>query len=396
MGVVKSLTRITAFIGKEMRELIRRPGALLSLLLGPLLIMALFGLGYTGTRRPLEAVIVIPPGSGLPQDVTFYDELGAGRIDVVEVTADAAAARERLARQEVGLVVVAPADPAARLASGEQSVIEVEWNQVDPVGSNLAAFVVGALVSELNKEIIEQAAARGIAYIEDQAGGTAVTIPPEVLASPTRAETRNVAPSEPGVIRFFGPAVFALVLQHLAVTLTALSVVRERLSGALDLFRVAPVTALEVVLGKYLAFGALTVLIAILVAAGMVQLLGLPLLGGWRAVAGVVGLLIFASLGLGLLISIVADSERQAVQLSMLVLLSSVFFSGFVLPAEEFIPPVRAVAYLLPVTHGIRLVQDVMLRGAVVNLWQLWALVAIGLVLFAATALLMRRLMSRG
>ena len=84
---------------------------------------------------------------------------------------------------------------------------------------------------------------------------------------------------------------------------------------------------------------------------------------GYGDVAWVVVLLSFASLGLGLLISTIVDSERQAVQLSMLVLLASVFFSGFVLPLDQFITPLRIAAYSLPVTHGIQLLQDYMLRG---------------------------------
>ena len=60
--------------------------------------------------------------------------------------------------------------------------------------------------------------------------------------------------SVPNVVAFFAPAVLALVLQHMGVTLTALSLVRERLSGAMDIFRVAPVRALEILIGKYLAY----------------------------------------------------------------------------------------------------------------------------------------------
>ena len=393
--MLKSLASISAFIGKEMRELVRRPGALISLLLGPLIIMAVFGAGYTGTRRPFDAVVVVPEQSGLPQDIAYYQDLAAGRLNVIEVASDADAARERLQRQEVGLVVIAPEDPATELQQGRQSVVTVEWNQVDPVGNSLAQFVVTSFLQELNRRIIEQAATRGIAYLEAAAGEARVELTPEVLASPARAETQNIAPSDPGVLRFFGPAVFALVLQHLAVTITALSIVRERLSGAIDLFRVAPVSALEVLLGKYVAFGALSSLLAILISILMIEVLGLPLLGGWAPFAGVVALVIFASLGLGLLISIVSDSERQAVQLSMLLLLASVFFSGLVLPAEEFIPQVRVVAYALPVTHGIRLLQDTMLRGGTNAEWELWALAGIGVFLFLVTAVRMRALLAR-
>ena len=61
-------------------------------------------------------------------------------------------------------------------------------------------------------------------------------------------------------------------------------------------------------------------------------------------------------------------------QLSMLVLLASVFFSGFVLPLDQFITPLRIAAYSLPVTHGIQLLQDFMLRGSTNQTWELYAL----------------------
>ncbi len=80
--------------------------------------------------------------------------------------------------------------------------------------------------------------------------------------------------------------------------------------------------------------------------------------------------MLLASLGIGLLIAVISDSERQAVQLSLLLLLASVFFSGFVLAISEFTEPVRVLAYMLPVTHGIRLMQDIMLRGGTTQTWE--------------------------
>ena len=106
----------------------------------------------------------------------------------------------------------------------------------------------------------------------------------------------------------------------------------------------------------------------------MVQALGVPFLGSPAELAGVVALLVLASLGLGLFISVISDSERQAVQLSLLLLLASVFFSGFVISIDQFQPIVRDAAYLLPVTHGIQLIQDVLLRGSTTAIWQIWAL----------------------
>src|SRR4029079_9242707 len=75
MSLFKALTRILAIVGKELVTIVRRPGALLSLVLGPFLIMALFGLGYSGYRRPLDTIVVIPPSTGLSTDPKTYQDV---------------------------------------------------------------------------------------------------------------------------------------------------------------------------------------------------------------------------------------------------------------------------------------------------------------------------------
>jgi ABC-2 type transport system permease protein len=393
-GILKSLIRVTSFVGKELRELRRRPGVIATLVLGPLLVMLLFGIGYEGQRRPFTADIVLPPGSSMPTDPAFYQDMTEDRMSVQQVGTDKEAALARLRAQDVAVVVVAPADAEQRMRAGEQSKIEVYWNEVDPLDDGLARLAMQIMVGELNQEIIRRAAAEGITIANAELGEP-VTLDPNVIAEPTTAEETNVAPTAPATIAFFGPAVFALVLQHLAITLTALSLVRERLTGQMDRYRVSPLNSAELLIGKYVAYALFSLAVSALVGGAMVGWLGVPNLGGWPILVGIVLLLTFASLGLGILISLVADSERQAVQLSMLVLLASVFFSGFVLPVDDFIPAVRPVAYALPVTHGIATLQEAMLRGEVSSVWMLGALAGIGIVLYVIALLRLRRLMHR-
>jgi ABC-2 type transport system permease protein len=391
-SVTQSLVRMASFTGKELREVLRRPGVLASLILGPFLIMFLFGLGYSGYRAPFATEIVIPDESGLPQEPDYYAQLAPGRLDVRDVGTDAGAAESRLRAGDIDLLIVAPENAASELRNGNQTTIRVLWNEVDPVYDQLASLATSILTSSLNAEIIEQAASEGIAFAEGELPAAA-NVPPEVVARPTTAETTNVAQSQPDVLNFFGPAVFALVIQHLAVTLTALSMVRERLSGQMDRFRVAPVTSMELLIGKYVAYAVLSLAVSAIVGALLVYVLGVPLLGGIPLFVGIVLLLTFASLGVGLLISLIADSERQAVQLSMLVLLASVFFSGFVLPVTDFAEWTQYIAYALPVTHGIATLQEHMLRGTVTELWMLGVLAAIGLVLYVGSLLRLRRVL---
>ena len=250
-------------------------------------------------------------------------------------------------------------------------------NTTNPVENNYASFMAETLSSAVNREIYKQGAKEGQGYSLQLSGHDLSKVPPEVIASPTRPKLINLAPVQPSITGFYGPAALALVLQHMAVTLIALSIVRERASGAMDRFRSSPMRATEIVLGKVLAFGLLGAGIAALSVWLLVSILGVPFLGSPLAIAVVLALLLVASLGLGLLISVVSDSERQAVQLSLLLLLASVFFSGFVIQIEEFNTAVRLGAYILPVTHGIQLLQDFMLDGTTAHAWQLLALAGI-------------------
>ena len=393
-ALTTTLLRLLALVGKELVEVIRRPGALLSLVLGPFLIMAVFGLGYSGERRPLETVVVIPATAGLPTDVQTYQDLAGGGLHVQAVTEDKSAAEAGLNNGSVDVVVVAPPDAEQQFRAGKQSVIGVLVNTVDPIRANYAGFLASNLANAVNQTIIAQAVKETEGYIS-ASDPSAAAIPPEVVAAPTKAELENTAPSEPQVLAYFGPAVLALILQHLAVTLIALALVRERTSGVIELFRVAPVNAWEVIAGKVLAYLLIGGLIAGATVVLLVGVFKIPMLGDPVALAGAIGLVLLASLGIGLLIAVVSDSERQAVQLSLLLLLASVFFSGFVIAISEFTEPVRVLAYLLPVTHGIRLMQDIMLRGGTTQNWEYAALLAIAVVTLAVSWFGLRRGMTR-
>jgi ABC-2 type transport system permease protein len=391
MGLAKLVTRVLAVVGKEVIEVFRRPGAVLSLILGPFLILAVFGLGYQGIKRDLATIVVIEPSSPLPQDVTTYRDLAVRGLQIIDVVPDRAGAEARLRTGEADIVIVPPKDALAAIEAGEQAELTVITNVTDPVEANYASFLAETLASAVNREIYRAGAEEGQNYALTIGGRDLSDVPPDVIASPTKPVLVNLAPVQPTIVGFYGPAALALVLQHMAVTLIALSIVRERSSGALDRFRSSPMRATEVVIGKVVAFGLLGGAIAGISLWLLVSVLGVPLLGSVALVALVIGLLLVASLGLGLLISVVSDSERQAVQLALLTLLASMFFSGFVLRISEFQPAVQVAAYALPVTHGISLLQDLMLGGTVTQPWQLLALAGIATVLLLVSWLLLRR-----
>ncbi len=387
MIVLQVMTRLLAFVGKELVEILRRPGAAGTLVLGPFLVVLLFGIGYQGYRAGLRAVFYVPATSGLPTYPAAY----AGSSDLVDVrlvTTDLAAAEAALRAREADVLVRMPDDLQATFESGMQSVVAIETNIENPQEIAFANVLASQVSETLNRELIKTAVDR----LEAQTGVHSA-VPPDVIAQPTRWTVTSVARTTPGIVPFFGPAVLVLVLQHLAVTLLGLSLVREKTSGMLELFRLSPISSGEIILGKLAAFGVIGAGIAGLSTLLLVLGFGVPVAGGALEVVGILALVLLASLGLGLVVALVSDSERTAIQVSSLLLLASILFSGFILRIDEFTPAVRAIAYLLPVTHGISLMQDSMLYGSVPSPVPALALGAIALVAIIAGWVLLRRAM---
>ncbi len=231
------------------------------------------------------------------------------------------------------------------------------------------------------------------------------SINPLVLAAPFYSDVQNRAPVPANVTAFYAPGVLILLLQHIAITLAALSMVRERLLGTVELFRVSPVSPSEIMLGKYVSFTLLLGLIAAVLLGlmsnnieigGVPLSLGVPILGDWVPLVLTITLVIFASIGLGFLISAVSKSESQAVQLAMLVLLMSVFFGGFFLSLETLWEPVRALSFALPVTYGVFGLQATMLRGVWPADIYLLGLLGLGILFAALSFILFTRQFRRG
>lgn len=389
MTVLKVLAHLIAFVNKELIEVRRRPGALLSLVFGPFAIMLIFGLGYSGVRPPLTAALVIPPQWDLQTQVSQAADLAPPGIKIVGVVGTEAEGRQLLQSGAADLLVVAPSNPVQAFKSGQQSVITVEYDTVDPIKGSYAEVAGDQIAAVVNREIIRQAVEQGQQISGVNSGLTKV--PADVVAAPTRAQTENLAPTQPRLISFFGPAIAALVLQHMALTLVALSLVRERTTGQIERYRISPVSAVEIILGKLLAYGVLVGALAAGTLALLVYGLQVPMLASPASVATVLALLIVASTAIGLLIGAVSGSESQAVQLSLLALLAAVFFGGLIVPIEQLSQPVATLALLIPVTHAVHLLQELMLQGASEAVGPALALVLIAVGGLTAAWLLMRR-----
>ena len=491
----EALTEIGAVTRKELRELMHRPLLILTLIVGPLAVLIIFGIGSNATPAPPRAIIVVPPGQGQTRLIQEYQQQFEEALQVAEYTSDEAYARARLAQNQVDAVLILPPSPFKTITSGQRATITVLYNEIDPLWRGLVPQFVRGLAADINRQIFLQTAGDQQVALSDASGSldtlvevidqavaaaerqdwqsarqevrTALTVseqllrvlaaigpqaeplrvqlaqahtrlqqidallgvaeqalstpttedaaeqlgllqtrqrvqglrdaiiaytavPPDVVIAPLAVKTELVARLTPDFITFFAPAILALLLQHVAVSLGSLAFVRERLVGTFDLYVVAPIANVRLLLGKYLAYTLFTLLIAAVVLAVLLLGLGVPLFGSrWRVGLTLV-LLTVASLGLGFALSLAAASERQAVQFSMLALLGVVFFSGFALPLKALQQPALSVSYVLPATYGAVLLQDLMLRGVRGSDGFLLALGLMAVALFGVSWFLLR------
>ena len=180
------------------------------------------------------------------------------------------------------------------------------------------------------------------------------------------------------------PGLIGIILTMTMTMFTAMAVVRERERGNMELLIATPLSRAELMIGKVLPYAAIGLVQTSLILALGIWMFDVPLRGSLLDVYIAASLLILANLAMGLLISTRASTQFQAIQITMFVFLPSILISGFMFPFAGMPDVVQWGAEILPMTHFLRLVRGVMLRGA--SLWELWQGVA-ALLAFTAVAM---------
>jgi ABC-2 type transport system permease protein len=432
--LAKFLIRISSFVSKELTEILRQPRLILTLVFGPFLIMFLFGLGYPEQNRTLRTTFVAEDPGSLPANMDLFTASASPAIEDQDVEDNKDLALTKLALNQTDLVIVIPKDPLGTVEQNQQAVFTIYHNEVDPFQIAYINSIARIYVDDVNRRLLEEVTKQGQANAGDlqtnlesaiaktqtlkQAvppGDTSTTaqvadlekdlttahdqlatfrsLGSSVLVNPFQADTRSLSNIIFTPTEFFAPAVIVLLLQHLSITFASLSIVRERRSGIIELFRVAPISAFETLIGKFLSYLLFEILLAGVITFLAVWLLKVPMFGQWTSYALAVIVLLFTSLGVGFLISLISQTDTQAVQYSMLLLLASIFFSGFFLDLRLMWDPMKILAWSLPATYGIRMLQDIMLRGASAPALVLQGLALIGIVLFFVNWLILRQRM---
>jgi ABC-2 type transport system permease protein len=221
-------------------------------------------------------------------------------------------------------------------------------------------------------------------------------IPARTIAIPFAAHITNLAAGSDDLTNFYGPAALALLLEHLAITLAALSLVQERQLGAMETLAVSPTSAGEILLGRFLYHGLVTLGAGLLLSALLVFGLRVPFIGSPFLYLALLVLLVWASTAAGFCVALITRQDNQAMQTLMLLLVAAIFFSGFIGPLRALAQPVAALAYAIPLTYAIDGLDGILLLGTTPPAVDFAGLAVLGALLsLLALALLRRELAPR-
>jgi len=230
---MKRMRRLSSFLIKEILDIGRQPLMLLILILGPFLILFLFGIGYTGQQAPVRIIVVAPPDAQLPPNIEASLQDFGPSYPVV-FTSDQQAAMNQLQNRDADLVAIVPPHTQDTILSGKQVAVHLYINAVSPFRRDYVSYTANTIVGDMNKElqrmVVEQASK----------AGNIGQVNPDILAQPIITTSQNIARFKPTYVGFYAPAVLALLVQHIAVTFAALSLVRDRTQGTNELFNVSP------------------------------------------------------------------------------------------------------------------------------------------------------------
>ena len=374
----KSWMRLSALIQKETSQLLRDRRTLLYIVGLPLVELFLFAYAVSLTVYHLPTAVADQSNDAQSREFiqAFVD---SQYFDVTIAAQDEAQVRQAIDAGQAKAGIVIPPDFSTRLEDGDASVlILLDGSDSFSVqsGYSAASLVSQNFALQIATQKTEQAG--GKAILVAQAASIPITNSFRVLYNPDFRD-----------LWFVLPAIIGMLLQTAAVSQAALIVVREREVGTIEQILATPTRPLELLIGKMLPLLVLCFLII-----GIILVLGVF----WFGVAfnGSLGLylllalfFVISSLGLGFLISTVARNQRQAQQISTVLMLFSMLLTGVVYPRNTmpFLP--QLIGSMLPLTYFIRISRGIMLKG--VGLTILWsdavALVVYGLTVMVVAAL---------
>lgn len=358
ISVPFALSRFWAIVVKEFIQM-RRDRITFGMMIGvPLIQLVLFGFAINADPKHLPTAVLLADygaqGRTLLQAIrnSTYFEF------VRELTTEQEA-EDVLSRGEAQFVINIPPNFSRDLLRGERPAILVEADATDPAATSNA---VGSL-RVLMTTALQQDLKGSLAYL---------------AGSDNPIELRLHARYNPEAITQYNivPGLMGVVLTMTMVMITGLAITRERERGTMENLLSMPTKPFEVMIGKVLPYILVGYIQVILILLASHFLFGVPVYGNIPMLFLAALVFIVANLAMGITFSTLAQNQLQAMQLSFFFFLPSLLLSGFMFPFRGMPQWAQSIGEMLPLTHFLRIVRGIMLKGngveeVVLQLWQI-------------------------
>ena len=360
-GVRGFWQRTFAMLTKEFIQLRRDRVSFAMIVMLPIMQLLLFGYAINTTPRHLPTAVLLQEDS----------DLGRSILKAIQNTAYFRFTQEvhtvaefdyLLESGKVLFGVEIPRGFERGVRRGDRPALLVAADATDPVASGSALAALGQLVQTALKNDLNVGAPPAMPF----------EIRTHARYNPAAASRLNIVPGLVGTILTMTMLIF-----------TALSVTREIERGTMENLLAMPITPVEVMLGKIIPYILVGFLQATIIIALGYFLFGVPILGSLTMLAILSTLFIAANLSIGYTFSTIAQNQLQAMQMSMMFFLPNILLSGFMFPFAGMPTWAQWIGEALPLTHYIRIVRAIMLKGASVESLQYDAIALCGLMLVA-------------
>ncbi|MEO6212570.1 MAG: ABC transporter permease [Vicinamibacterales bacterium] len=358
------MQRLRALVWKEFLELRLNPRLLGVVIVAPIIQLTL--LGYAASTDVKDVPVVVADGDHSAASRELIDRFEASRnFSVIGAVTTVNEIGPHLETGGAWLALVIPAGYGNGLANGRPVTLQLAADGTDANSTTVALGYATALVGAYAREIVESGGlAASLSGGRPQHAQPAIDPRIRVWFNP-ELESRH----------FMIPGVLALVLLVVTVNLAAMAVVREKEIGTLEQLHVTPLRRWELIAGKLLPYGLIGMIDVLLVVAVAVFWFEVPLRGSFPLLFVISMLYVFCTLGLGLFISTISETQQQAMMTAtFFFLMPMIYLSGFIFPIENMPPAIRWVTYLIPLRYFLVIVRGIFLKG--VGLEILWPQVA--------------------
>src|SRR6476646_3857662 len=356
-----SLRRIGAMIVKEFVQLRRDRITFATMIAIPLMQLVLFGYAINTTPRDMPTAVLLQESSDVGRSILAALR-NTSYFKVTRQVRDPAELDRLLQSGTVLFAIEIPANCERALRRGDRPALLVAADATDPVATGSA---LGALAQIVNTALVHD-------YGLPDTGSPAFEIRTHARYNPAASSQLNIVPGLLGTI---------LTLTMLIYT--ALSVTREIERGTMESLLAMPITPFEIMLGKIVPYVLIGFFQAALIVAAGVVLFDVPIFGNLLLLALLSTLFIATNLAVGYTFSTLAQNQLQAVQMSMMFFLPNMLLSGFIFPFLGMPRWAQYIGKFLPLTHFIRIVRAIMLKGSTLAELQFDILALAGLMALA-------------